>query len=398
MGREPPAIASEAERARSILAQGVGVFRWAALVWMAVLAVTSGDFRRPELAWALIGAAAVWTAWVSVPRRERGTSELWFDLAVAVALVILSGVVVGDGDVVRGRPFFATAYPGAAVLSWAVRRGPGGGLLAALAVGAGLVASRPVNGVPLDQLTATQLQVLANGWITYLLAGGAVGFVARLLDRSAAQLRLVIEERVREGERAARLAERGSLARQIHDSVLQALALVHKRGRELAAAGPAPPEEVRRLAATAGEQEEALRGLILRDSDDAPTGTASLRDALEALARSYGSRLPVSVAAVGPVFLDARTVEEVDAAVRQALDNAVEHANASKVGIFVDEVGGEALVSVRDDGVGFDPAGVDERSFGLRSMRGRIEDLGGRFTISSGSDRGTEVEMRVPIT
>jgi signal transduction histidine kinase len=398
MGREPPAIASEAERARSILAQGVGVFRWAALVWMAALAVTSGDFRRPELAWALIGAAAVWTAWVSVPRRERGASELWFDLAVAVALVILSGVVVGDGDVVRGRPFFATAYPGAAVLSWAIRRGPGGGLLAAVAVGAGLVASRPVNGVPLDQLTATQLQALANGWITYLLAGGAVGFVARLLDRSAAQLRLVIEERVREGERAARLAERASLARQIHDSVLQALALVHKRGRELAAAGPAPPEEVRRLAATAGEQEEALRGLILRDADDAPTGTASLRDALETLARSYGSRLPVSVAAVGPVFLDARTVEEVDAAVRQALDNAVEHANASKVGIFVDQVGGEALVSVRDDGVGFDPAGVDERSFGLRSMRGRIEDLGGRFTISSGADRGTEVEMRVPIT
>ena len=64
--------------------------------------------------------------------------------------------------------------------------------------------------------------------------------------------------------------------------VLQALALVHKRGRELAAGGPVPPAEVAGLAEMAAGQERALRSLILRDPDQeaTPAGAASLRAAL----------------------------------------------------------------------------------------------------------------------
>jgi signal transduction histidine kinase len=234
-----------------------------------------------------------------------------------------------------------------------------------------------------------------------VLAGGAVGLVARLLERSAGQLRRATEETIRARERAARLAERESLARQIHDSVLQALTLVHKRGRELAAAGPAPPDQVAGLAEMAAGQERTLRALVLRDPDDGPTGAASLRAGLEAVAAAEWS-LPVTVGATGPIWLPARRVEELTAAVRQALDNVVEHAGASRVALFAEEDGGTVVVTVRDDGRGF---AYDERrlaaegKIGLaKSIKGRVEQLGGRMLVTSRPGAGTEVELRVPAT
>lgn len=118
---------SEAERGRSVLVAGVVVFRWAALGWMTALAATQEGFRRPALAWAAIGAAGAWTASRTILRRASAIGELWFELALAAGLVVTSGLVVPDGAVVSGRPFFATAWPAAAVLAWGVARGARGG-------------------------------------------------------------------------------------------------------------------------------------------------------------------------------------------------------------------------------------------------------------------------------
>jgi signal transduction histidine kinase len=243
---------------------------------------------------------------------------------------------------------------------------------------------------------------LAGGTLNFAIAGGAVGLVARLLERSAGQLQAATEEIISARERAARLAERESLARQIHDSVLQALAMVHKRGRELAAGGPVPPDQVAGLAEMAAGQERALRSLILRDpeADQTPAGAASLRAALEALAAERA--LPVTVGATGALWLPARQVEELSAAVRQALDNVVEHAGASRVALFAEEDEGAVVLTVRDDGRGFT---YDERrllaegKIGLaKSVKGRVEQLGGGMVVTSRPGAGTEIELRVPTT
>lgn len=388
---------NEAERARATLPLGVLAFRWAALAWMGALAATSQDFRRPGLAWAAFGAAAAWTAIASARvLRDPDPPTLGFDLGLACALVVISGLVEPQRAVVSGRPFFATAYPAAAVLAWAVARGLGAGLLAGAAVGIALILSRPVNGVALADLTTAQWQTLLNGIVTFVLAGGAVGLVSRLLDRSRAELRIALQERMREEQRAARLAEREALGRQIHDSVLQSLALVHKRGKELAAAGPVDPAEVARLADLAGAQEQALRSLIVRADVEPPQGTASLRDHLEAIAIAFAGTIPVTVSSAGAAYLPRASIDEIAAAVKQAIDNAVEHAGpGARVTVFVDDTADATRISVRDTGAGFDPA-AGAGGYGMRSMRGRIEDLGGRFTITSSPGRGTEVEMSVP--
>ncbi|HET7518409.1 MAG TPA: ATP-binding protein, partial [Actinomycetes bacterium] len=105
--------------------------------------------------------------------------------------------------------------------------------------------------------------------------------------------------------------------------------------------------------------------------------------------------------ATGALWLPAGHVEELAAAVRQALDNVVEHAGASRVALFAEEDGGGVVLTVRDDGRGF---AYDERrllaegKIGLaKSVKGRVEQLGGTMRLVSRPGAGTEIELRVPI-
>jgi signal transduction histidine kinase len=394
-------VPSEAERGRAVLSLGILAFRWVSLGWMVVLAVTAGELRRPALAVGAIGGLVVWTGWLTVARPRPTWTVLGVDLALAAAVNVIAGLVMPVASVGE-RPYFAFGYPAAAAVTWGATRGVGGGVAAGLVLGASLVVGQLANGIELPGERPVVLLDLAGGTLNFVLAGGAVGLVARLLERSASQLRQATEETIRARERAARLAERESLARQIHDSVLQALALVHKRGRELAAGGPVPPDQVAGLAEMAAGQERALRSLILRDpaDDGTPAGAASLRAALEGLAGAERS-LPVTAGATGALWLPARHVEELVAAVRQALDNVVEHAGATRVALFAEEDAGVVVLTVRDDGRGFR---YDERQLlaqgkiGLaKSIKGRVEQLGGTMAVTSRPGAGTEVELRVPI-
>ena len=344
-------VPSEAERGRAVLSLGILAFRWVSLGWMVVLAVTAGELRRPALAVGAIGGLVVWTGWLTVARPRPTWTVLGVDLALAAAVNVIAGLVMPAASVGE-RPYFAFGYPMAAAVTWGAARGVGGGIAAGLVLGASLVVGQLVNGIDLSGDRPVVLLDLAGGTLNFVLAGGAVGLVARLLERSASQLRQATEETIRARERAARLAERESLARQIHDSVLQALALVHKRGRELAAGGPVPPDQVAGLAEMAGGQERALRSLILRDPDEeeTPAGAASLRAALEAL--------------------------------------------------FAEEDGGAVVLTVRDDGRGFvydERRLLAEGKIGLaKSVKGRVEQLGGTMAVTSRPGAGTEVELRVP--
>ena len=392
---------SAPERARRTLARGVLIYRWVSLAWMSVIALTAtGDFRRELLAWASIGLAGAWTAWLTVASRRFDRITLWIDLAICGWLLVVSALVVFDGEVVSGRAFFATGYPFAAALTWGVSRGVRGGLFAGSLLGLVLVQTRPLNGIGLDELDSAQIQDLVGSIVNYLLAGGAVGIVSQLLTRSSEALQTATEELVRERERAARLAERESLARQIHDSVLQVLSLIHKRGRELARAPSIPPEEVAELSRLAEKEEQELRSLILREPEGVPAGRLSLRDDLEAAARSVDG-VPASVSCVGPLWVDRGVGEEVVAAVRQALANAAEHAGATRVTVFAEEDRGTLTVSVRDDGIGFvyDEAALKANGKAgiLKSVKGRVEDLGGSLLVTTAPGKGTELELTVPI-
>jgi signal transduction histidine kinase len=84
----------------------------------------------------------------------------------------------------------------------------------------------------------------------------------------------------------------------------------------------------------------------------------------------------------------------------EALSNALRHAGASAVTVTLeaDGPGGATLLSVADDGVGFDPEArsIASRRLGLVSMRERVEAAGGTFKIVSAPGKGTTVRASVP--
>ncbi|HEX6255395.1 MAG TPA: ATP-binding protein [Euzebyales bacterium] len=388
-----PAIGSSATSGVPALVRGVLVIRWAVLVWMVVVAVdgaASGDVDGVPLATASVIVVAGWIIWLTATGPPRSTAVLVIDLVVACALV-----VVGTRHV-----WFATVYPVTAALAWAAARGVAGGLVAGGVLGAvAVVAGLTVR----DPATSGQLIQVLRDPVNFLLAGGGLGFVATLLDRSAAQVRAAQAEQVRATERAARATERESLGRQIHDSVLQALALVHKRGRELAGRDRVDGREVGELADLAAAQERVLRAMILRPLDDQPPDAAHqpLRDRLEQIADGLADDPTTSVTVVGDIRLPTLHVDEIGAAVEQALSNVVRHAAAEHAWVFAEVDDGELVVSVRDDGRGFafEPHALQAAGkFGLlRSIRGRMEDLGGTVHVDAAPGRGTELELRIPM-
>lgn len=393
----------EAEPGRKSVWLGILAYRWATLAWMTALVAFTGDeFRNMTLAWVSIAVTVAWCAWFSLNRGWERASLRWVDLALSAFLLLISGIVMAEGSVVGDgpvrTPFFATAYPVTAAMTIAAAGGLRAGLLAGTALSICLILSRPLNGTPIWELSLDEAVEAGNGAAYYLAASGTVGFISKMLTRSASELRAANEEALRQRERVARLAERESLARKIHDSVLQALALVNKRGKELAASPSISGSDVRTLAEMAAEQEQALRALIQAEPAEPPAGKVSLRTVLEASAFGI-SGPPVTIACVGTIWLAAHQVDELSAAIRQALGNAAHHSHGSKVTVFADSDGRETVVSIRDDGVGFDfneDRLRDEGKLGvLKSMRGRIEDLGGTMRIHTAPGKGTEVEFRL---
>jgi len=190
--------------------------------------------------------------------------------------------------------------------------------------------------------------------------------------------------------------ERARLARAVHDGVLQVLALVQRRGAELAPQS-ADFAELGRLA---GEQEAALRSLIRQQDVQEMTGSTDLAAALEELTRAV--RLPVTVSTPGtPVQLPAPVVAELVAAVRACLDNVATHVGRDAPAWVLLEDGLEGVVvTVRDEGPAIPPERLaDAEAAGrlgvTQSIVARVRELGGTAVLDSGG-HGTEWELTVP--
>jgi signal transduction histidine kinase len=217
------------------------------------------------------------------------------------------------------------------------------------------------------------------------LAGLTIGFASTVLRRSAERVRRAVASE-------AAMAERERLARAVHDGVLQVLGYVRRRGAEL---GGSAGE----LGALAGEQEVALRTLLTTGT--APVDERGRRDLAAALRVLASSRVTVSTPA-HPVELPAHTVDELVAVVGAALANVALHVGPdAPAWVLLEDVGTGVEISIRDEGPGI-PEGrlaaaeAAGRLGVARSMRGRVQDLGGIITCDTGQGRGTEwiIELR----
>ena len=243
-----------------------------------------------------------------------------------------------------------------------------------------------------SQTLSTQLYISVAAVTTLLLSA-----VVSERERSTAAL---AEAERREGERA--LEERTRIARDLHDSMSQALfsTILQTRTAQNALRDHdvGPSGRLARALAAIGEltrvAQNELRGLIFElGRDPVENGLVlGLSDYAKRLQGETGlvigvegpaERLPLSHAAETELF----------GISREALSNVVKHSGAEGAVVRVGRTGNDVLVEIRDDGQGFDTTMRREGHYGLESMQGRADEIGAELIVASVPGGGTVVRV-----
>jgi signal transduction histidine kinase len=333
--------------------------------------------------------------WASRPAEAWRRIRTWEGALLIVAVTALASVAMS----ING-PLTYVVFP---ALIWAAFRFGAAGTTLSIAITAlvtiGATAHQvgPFFSQPIDHRTlATQVYIVVIAVTTL--------FLGALVAERAASSRALAEAERREGERA--IEERHRIARDLHDSVSQALfsTALHTRTaqRELESNGNGSSPELRRSLSAIGELTKAaqteMRALIFQLRRDAVE--AGLVSALTAHASSIRSTTGIAVSVHGPesrlLPIQPRTEEELFAIGREALANIVKHARAHSASVVIEDRRESVLLEVSDDGRGFDAAASHPGHFGLESIRGRAAAIDGELTIASNAGRGTVVRVEVP--
>lgn len=244
----------------------------------------------------------------------------------------------------------------------------------------------------------------------YLIWGGIVGLFALTAVRQTLLLRSLRRGRERLRAMAAELSaaesrERREIATYLHDKVIQSLALLAMRFKQLH--GESDADRIKRL-------ERDIQELLRQTVDDTRSATfdlsppilhtIGLEAALEWIGESLCDRYEIEF-----VFSDDeqhKSLEHDEASLmyrfaRELIMNAIKHARARRIALRVARLGTLVVVTVEDDGIGFDvdlvtgSAGLG--GFGLYSIRERVASLGGELQIESSPDAGTSARVSVPL-
>lgn len=196
--------------------------------------------------------------------------------------------------------------------------------------------------------------------------------------------------------------ERANLARELHDSVTQALFSMGLTARALELLLDRDPEAARgKLAELRDLQKDALAEMRTLIFELRPQGleTDGLAQALRTHAAAVQGRTGLAVAV--EIEVEERQPLHVEEALyriaQEALHNVVKHANAENARISLRRRARELRLAVEDDGIGFDPTQVPRGHLGLVGMGQRAERIGAELEIGSRPGGGTRVRVTLPL-
>jgi signal transduction histidine kinase len=199
----------------------------------------------------------------------------------------------------------------------------------------------------------------------------------------------------------AALEERQKLARELHDSVSQALYGISLGTHAARMALSRDPDSVADSLdyvlslAEAGLAE--MRALIFELRPES-LETEGLVSALTKQAAALQARheIVVSIELCDEPDLPLRTKQELYRIAQEAMHNTVKHARANRVALRLEQTADGITMEVRDDGVGFDTTASFPGHLGLHSMRERVTNLGGILQVASTPGAGTRICVRIP--
>jgi PAS domain S-box-containing protein len=242
--------------------------------------------------------------------------------------------------------------------------------------------------------------------------------ISHIIDRRGFQLgRLIMLRNITEQKRAqaqvldqeralAMLKERELLARELHDGIGQTAAAAHMQiacAREFLARGDTASLEscLHNLADTTQEVKKSVRDYLL----GVKTGSSAKQGFLPGIRQyigQYSQKYGIHTELVAPPELEEQPIDstieaQLQPIIQEALTNVRKHSGARSARVIFTPCESQVLVTIEDDGQSFNPEAVsDNQGFGLRSMRGRAEALGGRLEVNATPGKGTLVSIQVP--
>ena len=295
------------------------------------------------------------------------------DEPMDVHAIPVEGTVIGEAFVQRlpGRFDSLTLIPGDATVTGPALVLP---LRATGAVAGVLVALRPAGAPP---FSSDQLDMMSA-----------------FADQAALAWQLASAQR--QMRELSILTDRDRIARDLHDHVIQRLFAVG-----LALQGTIPrarsPEVQQRLTGCVDDLQDVIQEIrtAIFDLHGASSGVTRLRQRLdEAVAQFATSEVRTTVQYVGPLsVVDAALADHAEAVVREAVSNAVRHADATSLAVTV-TVADDLCIEVVDDGRGIPD---DVTGSGLTNLHQRAADASGTFTVEALPGRGTKLRWCAPL-
>lgn len=228
-----------------------------------------------------------------------------------------------------------------------------------------------------------------------------LAFYTALADQAA--VAAVNDRLLAETGETSVLRERARLARELHDSVSQALfsMTLHARTAQLAMEkqnlpghGPLGRSIAQLRELTLGALAE-MRALIFELQPDA-LAQEGLVAAVGKHAAALSARSGLTIAVDGPgdrLPVDPKVEEHLYRIILEALNNTIKHANATHATVRVATMDGRVILTVGDDGTGFDVAQPRPGHLGLRTMRERADVIGAELSFDGASGSGTTVTV-----
>ncbi|HWF83153.1 MAG TPA: sensor histidine kinase [Streptosporangiaceae bacterium] len=244
------------------------------------------------------------------------------------------------------------------------------------------------------------LSGVAVGGIAFSIAFGA--WIMRIINQSAERAELIAQleqtraELAEANREAGVLAERERLASEIHDTIAQgftSIVMLVQAAEAVIESDPAQARKQLELAdRTARDNLAEARALVAGLAPTALT-SATLSDALARLTDRAGQELGVKAefSMTGqPASLGTGTDVVLLRVCQEALSNVRKHAKARSVRVRLRYQADGVSLEIADDGIGFD-SGLVSEGFGLRGMRTRVAEIGGKLTVRSAHGEGTTV-------
>ncbi len=249
-----------------------------------------------------------------------------------------------------------------------------------------------------------ELQLLDAAGERFLLATEKTQLIEDLKARET-QVRKLSEHLLRVEEE-----ERRRISRELHDEAGQAMLCIRLQLEMIEKTLPGELKKVREsLAATREVTEGVIVEIrrIISDLSPAVLEQLGLASALKQLARRFRAYSPAKIrlhVTGGMLSGAARLSRETEIVtyrlVQECLNNVAKHSSASTVNIRLRSTDSLVVLSVEDDGVGFDPGVAAKKlnSFGLAGIRERVGLLGGRLIVTSRPGKGTNISIELPIS